>query len=181
MTYYGGKELARSFRTVRRNTIQIAQDVPENKYDFRAAPETRSVAQTLVHIANTTRFPQHSVVSRITDLATFDFPAFIGPIVAEESKPRSKDEIVAMLETTGEEFARFLEGLSESTLAEEVKMRAGMEPATKTRFEMLLGAKEHEMHHRAQLMVLERMLGMKPHLTRQMEARMAQAMGRQVR
>jgi hypothetical protein len=30
-------------------------------------------------------------------------------------------------------------------------------------------------------MVLERMLGMKPHLTRQMEARMAQAMGRQVR
>jgi hypothetical protein len=29
------------------------------------------------------------------------------------------------------------------------------------------------MHHRAQLMVIERILGMTPHLTRQSEARMA--------
>ena len=51
MTYYGGKELAASFRTVRSNTIKIAEDIPENKYDFRAAPDTRSIGQTLVHIA----------------------------------------------------------------------------------------------------------------------------------
>lgn len=40
---------------------------------------------------------------------------------------------------------------------------------------MLLSAKEHEMHHRAQLMVLERMLGLVPHLTRQFQERRAQA------
>ena len=44
---------------------------------------------------------------------------------------------------------------------------------TKTRFEMLLGVKEHEMHHRAQLMTMQRMLGQVPHLTRQMQERMA--------
>jgi uncharacterized damage-inducible protein DinB len=38
---------------------------------------------------------------------------------------------------------------------------------------MILGVKEHEMHHRAQLMLMERMLGITPHLTRQMQARMA--------
>ncbi len=38
---------------------------------------------------------------------------------------------------------------------------------------MLLGVKEHEMHHRAQLMLVERMLGITPHLTRQNEQRMA--------
>jgi uncharacterized damage-inducible protein DinB len=38
---------------------------------------------------------------------------------------------------------------------------------------MLLGPKEHEMHHRAQLMVVERMLGLTPHLTRQLQERMA--------
>jgi uncharacterized damage-inducible protein DinB len=43
----------------------------------------------------------------------------------------------------------------------------------KSRFEMLLGPKEHEMHHRAQLMVVERMLGITPHLTREGEARRA--------
>ena len=48
-----------------------------------------------------------------------------------------------------------------------------MTPPSKTRFEMLLGAKEHEMHHRGQLMLIERMLGIVPHLTRQMQERMA--------
>ena len=33
-------------------------------------------------------------------------------------------------------------------------------------FEMLLGVKEHEMHHRGQLFLIERMLGIVPHLTR---------------
>ena len=46
-------------------------------------------------------------------------------------------------------------------------------PPVKSRFEMLIAPKEHEMHHRAQLMVLQRMMGQKPHLTRQMEERMA--------
>jgi len=44
----------------------------------------------------------------------------------------------------------------------------------KTRFERLLGTKEHEMHHRAQLMLVERQLGIVPHLTRQFQERMAQ-------
>ena len=56
-------------------------------------------------------------------------------------------------------------------------MPPGATPATKSRFEMLLGAKEHEMHHRAQLMTMQRMIGQVPHLTRQMQERMAQAPG----
>ena len=51
---------------------------------------------------------------------------------------------------------------------------AGMQPPDKSRFEMLLCAKEHEMHHRGQLMVMERLLGIVPHLTRDMQARMQQ-------
>ncbi len=44
---------------------------------------------------------------------------------------------------------------------------------TKSRFEQLLGAKEHEMHHRGQLMLLEREFDIVPHLSRQAEERMA--------
>jgi len=51
----------------------------------------------------------------------------------------------------------------------------GMVPATKSRFEMLLGPKEHEMHHRGQLMLIQRLIGITPHLTRQMQERMAAA------
>ena len=60
MNYYGAKELAESFRTVRKNTIQIAEDIPEDKYGFQATPETRTVAQLLTHIAISYKF-QHQV------------------------------------------------------------------------------------------------------------------------
>jgi uncharacterized damage-inducible protein DinB len=40
---------------------------------------------------------------------------------------------------------------------------------------MLMSVKEHEMHHRGQLMVLERMLDIVPHLTRQRQERLARA------
>jgi hypothetical protein len=35
MNYYGAKEIAEGFRTVRKNTIQVAEDIPEDKYSYR--------------------------------------------------------------------------------------------------------------------------------------------------
>ena len=93
---------------------------------------------------------------------------------AEEARPRTKAETIAYLRSQGEAFASFLEGLSDEFLAEPVAMPPGADPATKTRLEMLLSPKEHEMHHRGQLMLLQRMVGLVPHLTRQMQERMAQ-------
>ena len=51
MTIYGGKDLASAFRTVRNNTIQIAEDIPERQYGYVPAPECRSVGHMLTHIA----------------------------------------------------------------------------------------------------------------------------------
>ena len=174
MTYYGGKDLAASFRTVRSNTIKIAEEIPENKYDFRAAPESRTVGQTLAHIALGPTFQHHIHSNKVTDLATVNFTELMQKAGAEEAKPRTKAEVIAFLKSEGDKFSSYLESLPEPFLAEHVKMPPGAEPATKTRFEMLLSPKEHEMHHRAQLMTLQRMIGQVPHLTRQMQERMAQ-------
>ena len=174
MTYYGPKEMAASFRTVRGNTIKIAEEIPEESYSFRAAPGCRSVAETLIHIAVGPRFQQHiHLVEHRDNLVGFDFFAFLDKIVAEEQVKRPKAEILELLHTEGEKFAQALDGLSEAFLAESVQFSPGMVPPSKTRFEMLLGPKEHEMHHRGQLMLEQRMLGKVPHLTRQMQERVA--------
>ncbi len=173
MNYYGGKELAAAFRQVRKNTIQVAQDIPENQYGFKAAPEARTVAQTLTHIALGTEIAHHIHGNKIDDLTKLNFPELMQKMGAEESKPRNKAEIVALLNSQGEKFASYLEGLPESFLAERVAMPPGAEPSSKSRFEMLLSPKEHEMHHRAQLMTMERMIGVVPHLTRQRQEQMA--------
>jgi uncharacterized damage-inducible protein DinB len=176
MTYYGAKDLAESFRTVRKNTIIIAEEIPEDRYSFRAAPETRTVAQTLYHVAAVSGLQnQIHAVERRTTLEGFDFPGYIRRLMAEEQEPRTKAQIVALLRESGDQWAQWLERQSDEFLAERVKNPAGMTPASRTRFEMLLGVKEHEMHHRAQLMLVERILGIVPHLTRQMQERLAAA------
>ena len=174
MTYYGPKEMAASFRTVRANTINIAKEIPEEKYSFRPAPDCRSVAETLVHIAVAPRFQEqvHFVEPRNT-LVGLDFFGFMGKQIAEEQKPRTKAEIIAMLESEGEKYATELEGLSEAFLAESMQYPEGMMPPSKSRFEMLIAPKEHEMHHRGQLMLMQRLLGMVPPLTRHMNERIA--------
>lgn len=174
MNYYGAKDLASSFLTVRKNTITIAEEIAEKHYDFRAAPEVRTIRQMLVHISMICRLQEqiHSIERRTT-LEGFNFPALMKQMIAEEQKQRSKDEIIALLRDEGGRFANWVTNLSDHFLGERVTMPPGMTPLSKTRFEMILGVKEHEMHHRGQLMLMERMLGLVPHLTRAMQERIA--------
>lgn len=172
MIAYGGKELANAFRTVRKNSIQVAEDIPESSYGFVAAPDVRSVARMLTHVAITTRFWDELHKKRLTTLVGFDFSGMMQRVEAEEAKSRSKAEIVELLRAEGEQFAAWMETLTPEFLAETVTEPDGK--TTKSRFESLLGAKEHEMHHRAQLMLIERQLGIVPHITRQRQERIAQ-------
>jgi len=173
MTYYGSKDLAAAFRTVRDNTIKIAEEIPEDKYDFRPAPEARTVRETLSHLAVSTGFQSYVHSNKFTDMQQLNFQELFQKFSAEENKPRTKAELIAHLRAEGDAFASYMEDLPESFLAEPVSMRPGTVPATKSRFEMLLSAKEHEMHHRGQLMTYQRLIGQVPHLTRLMQERMA--------
>ena len=176
MNYYGAEELAASFRTVRGNTIQVAEDIPEDQYGYQAGPETRTVEKLLTHIALSYRFfHQIHAVERRTTLEGFDFPSLMQEMGAEEAQSRTKAEVIDLLKKNGEIWAQFVEGVSEEFLSESVAMPPGATPPAKSRFEMFLSVKEHEMHHRGQLMLIERMIGIVPHLTRQMQERMAQA------
>lgn len=170
MTYYGAQRLADSFRTVRKNTIALAEEIPAERYDFMPAPGVRSVAQQLAHIAVNTRWAVeiHSSGVSFIDFATFG--QHLAQAAGEEALLRTKEDILAALRKEGETYAAFLESLTDDRLAELVGFPAPLQPSQKSRFEMLLGVKEHEMHHRAQLMLAQRLLGIVPHLTRQREA-----------
>jgi len=173
---YTGKDFSRSFRTVRKNTIQVAQDIPEAQYGYRVTPDTRSVAETLAHVAAQTRW-HHRLhgIDRKTFMGFEDFGKYMQEVTAYAASLTTKPLILKSLEEDGAEFAAFLDGLTDAQLAETVGFPPPIDPPQKTRFELLLGAKEHEMHHRAQLMVVQRLLGIVPHLTRERQARQAGA------
>jgi uncharacterized damage-inducible protein DinB len=173
MSLYAIPQLADSFRAVRRNTIQVAEEIPEADYQFRPARESRSVAETLVHIAWLGKADR--VMHEGTPLGSFegfDFAAFLESSEVEEARERSKAEIIDLLRTEGDRWVRWIEQLPESYIAEPFRLPEGR---TVSRFELLLGSKEHELQHRAQLTVIQRLLGLVPHFTRALPPRRARA------
>jgi len=166
MGLYGQKQLADGMRTVRKNTITIAEDIPEAQYDFRPAPDSRSVRETLLHIASKMLFDlQIHEEEKRSSLEGLDLSSFFKSLPTYEKLPLSKNEILNLLDAGGERWSSWVENLPEERLTE-IVTRGGAGPGGGSRFEMLIGTKEHEMHHRAQLMVTERLLGIVPHLTR---------------
>jgi hypothetical protein len=103
MNLYGPKQLADSMRTVRKNTISIAEDIPEKDYGYRPTPESRSVAETLIHIAFLSR-PAHLLHEKehVSSLEGFNFGELIKKSEAEEKRPHSKSEIITLLRTEGD-------------------------------------------------------------------------------
>jgi uncharacterized damage-inducible protein DinB len=174
MTYYGAAELTESFRTVRKNTILAAEEIPEDKYGYQPVAGTRTIGQQLVHIAIAYRFQyQLHAIEKRTTMAGFDFQGLMKQFGEDEAKPRTKAEVLALLAGESEIWAGFVGGMTEAQLAEKVEMMPGSNQPPKSRFEMILSVKEHEMHHRGQIMLMQRMLGIVPHLTREFQARFA--------
>ena len=131
------------------------------------------MAETLRHIAVSTNWPLRAHGERLTELKFEMFHEAMAQAAQAEAKLQTKADILKALHDNGEVFATFVEGLPDEVLAETVSFPAATGQPPKTRFEMLLSSKEHEMHHRGQLMLVERMIGIVPHLTRQMQERMA--------
>jgi uncharacterized damage-inducible protein DinB len=174
MNYYGAKDLAASFRTVRKNTLTIAEEIPEDKYSYRPAEGTKTVGELLTHIALGGKFQEQvNLIEKRSSMEGFDFMKLMSGIGAEAAKPRTKAQIIALLKDEGEKYAKALDSLTDEFLGQSIAMPPGGSPASRTRFDMLASVKEHEMHHRGQLMLIERMLGITPHLTREHQARMA--------
>jgi uncharacterized damage-inducible protein DinB len=163
MCLYSVRQLADSMRAVRQNTILIAGDIPESEYERRATLQTRSIAETLVHIAWLGSADQlmHEEL-HLDSLEGFDFAAMLQRSAVEEKRSRSKAEIIELLRAEGERWVGWVGRLPDEVLAQRVRLPGG---GSTSRFEMLIGTKEHELQHRAQLTVIERMLGIAPRFT----------------
>jgi uncharacterized damage-inducible protein DinB len=163
---YEPKHLAASMRVIRKNTIAIAEDIPEAQYDYRPTLDSRSVRETLLHMASMTLFDLHiHEEQRRTSMEGFDSRGFFAGLPTNEKASLPKAEIVSALRDGGDRWCDWVEKLPEAQAVEFVT-RGGAGPGDKSRFEMLIGSKEHEIHHRGQLMIIERLLGIVPHLTR---------------
>jgi hypothetical protein len=97
-------------RSVRRRTITIAEDIPAESYDYRPAPESRSVWELLLHIASMTQFDLRVRGEEQLDSPEgYDFPGFFVSLPIHEKLTLSKPEILALLREEGERWRSFVD------------------------------------------------------------------------
>ena len=84
MIIYGGKQLAASFRSVRANTITIAEEIPEDKYGYRPMPDVKSVGGAARAHRHGDRWQTELHGDRVTHVDFAMFGAHVARSAAEE-------------------------------------------------------------------------------------------------
>jgi hypothetical protein len=101
MTYYGAQNLAESFRTVRKNSRAIAEEIPEDKYSYRVTPDVMSVGEMLAHVAVS---PMWQIDVHTHKVAHLDFAMFMEgmqKVQAAQDALKTKADVITALTQNG--------------------------------------------------------------------------------
>lgn len=159
------EEAIRQWETYRTGVIAELELIPEEQWDYRPSPGSRTVRALARHI-------MQAAVGFTNELLREDgaFARLFDPVAQEELRKTlppagNRGEIIEALRTTGAENARRLREAGEALAAQ--TMPSGKQ--TQSRLTALNFASGHEMYHRGQVAMLARLLGHKPALTQQIE------------
>ena len=153
--------LVQSWSEVRTGLINEASQIPEEKFSFRATPDTRSVTELLQHIVQTQKMLVGEACSKDADLMRQSFADHLNEYAPEVAAVTRKSGLLELLRSSLEPAEAAIRGCGEG-LQQNMRRFDGKEM---TRFDVLNFGIAHEMYHRGQLTVYERLLGVEPALT----------------
>ncbi|MGH9780103.1 MAG: DinB family protein [Candidatus Acidiferrales bacterium] len=135
------------------SVIQMAEDFPEEKYDYKPTPEVRSFAEQLLHVTGTPYF----FISVCTGQKSGE-----GPFTREKYK--TKAEMVAALKKAAEAGATFIRDQGDAGLNKPAKLPWEKESSSAL-WVWSVGAR-HASEHYGQLVVYYRLNGIVPPASR---------------
>ncbi len=144
-------EALQAWNSIGHKLVTMAEDFPEDKYDFKPRPEVRTFAEQVLHIAGV----NYMLISAVKG-------AKVGP--GTENPPRStyktKADVVALLKKSVEDGAALTKEKGEAGMTQAVKYPWGNRMVSAL-YCFLEGA-EHSGEHYGQLVVYYRVNGMGP-------------------
>jgi uncharacterized damage-inducible protein DinB len=142
-----GQQLADQVLAHRTVTVDLAGRIPDDRVDFRPWPGAMTLGGLLQHMAAA----HHMFVA----VARGEAPTRPDPA----SLPSDLPGIRRLLAAWTEEDAAAIRDLDDAQLA---TPRAGIRNMTLTAATWLHSARDHEIHHKGQLFVYARMVGVEP-------------------
>ena len=144
------KALIDSWNDIGRKLIAMAEDFPEDKYDFKATPAQRSFAEQLLHAAGANYY-------------------FINPLIGQKSpaeedfkrdKYKTKADVVAVVKKSFADGAAALKARGDKGMSELVVEPFGNQQVRV--YDFAYGFIEHGGEHYGQLVVYYRLAGLVP-------------------
>jgi uncharacterized damage-inducible protein DinB len=145
------KAVLDSWNDIGRKLIAMAEDFPEDKYDYKATPAQRSFAENLLHAAGVNYY--------FTNIVRGEKPPAEGEN-PPRSKYKTKADIVAFVKKSFADGAAAIEAKGDKGMSELV-----LDPYTNQRtriYDYAVGYIEHSGEHYGQLVVYYRLNGLVP-------------------
>lgn len=150
-----------SWKEVRSGLIDEANQIPADQFSFQPAPESRSVRQLLQHLIESQKFLVGEACRPDTNLMRQSFADNLRQYAPRVREVGDKDELLNLLGTSMEEAAAQLRAAADE-MKSTMKRFDGKEMS---KLAFMSFAIAHEMYHRGQLTVYERLLNIEPVLT----------------
>jgi uncharacterized damage-inducible protein DinB len=150
-----------NWREVRSGLIDEASQIPADKFSFQAAEGMRSVGQLLQHLVESQKFLVGEACRNDTNLLRKSFAEQIKDYAPNVRDVNDKDGILNLLGTAMDDAEKQLLGASD----EMRNMMTRFDGKQMPKSAFMSFAIAHEMYHRGQLTVYERLLGIEPVLT----------------
>jgi uncharacterized damage-inducible protein DinB len=161
------------WREVRSGLIKEVEQIPEEQFSFRASPETRSISELVQHVIEAQKFLVGEACRAESNLMRQSFGDHLKEYASDVSTVTEKTGLVSLLGTTMDEAEACLRASSDR-LGETI---IGFDGKPNHKPDFLNFVISHEMYHRGQLTVYERLLGIEPQLTQRLKQFLAKAAG----
>jgi uncharacterized damage-inducible protein DinB len=165
------EHLINAWKEVRAGFLEEAAQIPADQFSFRATPDTRSVAELLQHAVESQKMLIGEACRPDTNLMRQSFADHIKEYAPEVRSVVDKNGLLELLRSSMEVAEATLRSHADK-LNDSMQRFDGKEMS---KLQFLQFAVSHEMYHRGQFTVYERLLSIEPALTQRFKKLFAQA------
>ena len=145
------KDYLERLENSRNYLILVAETMPEDKYDFKATPDSKSFAENLMHTGYAVDWHSQSLLG---GREARDYRTDTTYSVAD----KSKEEMIATLNETFDETVKLIQQFDTSQFDDRLDY-FGLD---RTKRQIFLLLADHITHHRGQMLVYMRLNGLVP-------------------
>ena len=145
------KEYLERLKKSKEYLILVAETMPEDKYEFKATPESMSFSENLMHIGWAMDWHSESLMGE-REARDWNTDTEL------KVDKKSKKEMIATIDKTFNKTIEFISNFDLNRLEE----RLDYFGADRTKRQILLLLTDHITHHRGQMLVYMRLNGLKP-------------------